>query len=297
MWNPLQNQEGAGGARPGGGSPTKVSLGICIAMGVVSFLGYLPRFAPFCVLSVDSIVSIFPKPWVLITSTFYSSSLFSGFLQAGMVVLIGRIVEPIIGSREYLRLFLMIGFFTNILMFVFALLASLIIADPMVKSRPFEVSSAPSTALLMTMAHLLRTVELPTMCGRLKIRLLPFYMYCLTLILGFISGPDILLASTFSLLLSYFYIRYIKKNGNTRGDPTFGIWKLLPDCGADADDAADTQRQPGGHITGLGDLQRGANPEMGDEHHNFRLDNNPSTPPPTSHSQFQGRPRTLGNDP
>jgi hypothetical protein len=305
--NPFGDRAGAGDMGLGSGRITKVSIGICVATAIVSFLGYLPRTHPFFVLSLSSFTS-FPKPWVLVTSTFYCSGLFSGALFAILVLFIGRVVEPIVGSKEFLRLFLMIGLYTNILVVLFALAIYLAVGDRALLIRPFETHSAASSAIIMTIAHLLLPVEVPTRCCVLKMRLMPLIGFCISLVLGLFSKPDDLVATTFRTVIAFVYIRWIKKNGNTRGDPAFDVLKLLPACGGD-DPPVDEPEDDGGDD----DLPAGVAapgvvmpPGMAEERHNFRLDQDPpqrpqqrpaqGQAPPQRRSPFQGRPRTIGSE-
>ena len=275
-------------------SLTRVSIGIIIAMGFVSFMGMLPRFTPFFVLTIASFFPPFPKPWVLITSTFYCSSIFSGIASVLALMVLGRVIEPVIGSREFLRVFVMIGFYTNLLTFFFAISMYLLTGEPLLLVRPFETGNAPMMALSMLMAQMLMDAKIPTACGTLKLRLMPFIMFCVSLLFSLLSPADGLLSSLFGGVLSYVYIRYIRKVGGVRGDPSFTIDKLLPAFSSTDDESS-----------GGGDGPHGPamEPEMMmppmDEHHNFRLD---SEAPPRQHTQhgrqaaqFQGRARTLGD--
>lgn len=271
----------------GGNSVTNVSIGICIAMGLVSFLGYLPRFTEFFVLTLHSFALPFPKPWVLVTSTFYCSSLFSGVLSAIMVIAIGKIIEPMIGSREFLRLFIMIGFYTNILMIILAGFLYLLTGSDLLLYRPFETGNAPSAAITMTMTHLLMSVKLPTPCGNLKVRYLPFYMLCVHLLMSLFTPLDHLLSTIFGFGLTYVYIRHIKRNGNARGDPDFKLSKLFPTCGPSDDPSSDDGNDRGG--PGF---------MMPEERHNYELDTGARPAPRQQNTQrnlFQGQARTLGD--
>jgi hypothetical protein len=163
--------------------------------------------------------------------------------------------------------------------------------------------------MIMTIAHILLPVELPTACCVLKLRLMPFISFCVSLAFGLIGRPDDLIATTFGTVLSFVYIRWIKKHGNTRGDPAFDVAKLLPACGGDEpqveepeDDGRHNDLPAGVMAPGMPGVAMP--PGMDDERHNFRLDQDqPQRPPqrpaqgqapPPGRSPFQGRPRTIG---
>jgi membrane associated rhomboid family serine protease len=210
----------------GNASVTKISIGICIAIALVSITGYLPNFSPFFILSLTSFLLPFPKLWVLFTSTVYCSTFLSAILSGVVVLLLGKVIEPIIGSKEFLRLFVMIGFFTNCLLLILAFVVYSVTGNPLLTVRPYESHGATTTAVVMSMAHALLPVEMPTACCVVKMRLLPFYSFCLSVILSLFSKPDDLIATVIGTVLSYVYIRYIKKMGDARGDPEFTIAKL-----------------------------------------------------------------------
>jgi hypothetical protein len=46
------------------------------------------------------------------------------------------------------------------------------------------------------------------------------------------SEPDDRIATIYETVLSLVYIRYIKKNGDRRGEPKFEFFELMPSCGA-----------------------------------------------------------------
>jgi membrane associated rhomboid family serine protease len=277
---------------------TKLSIGICIAIASVTVLGWLPRFAPYFILSISAFRLPFPKVWVLITSTFYCSSFLSAVIAGVFVIMLGKVIEPIIGSKEFLRLFLMIGFFTNCLMLVFGFLAYVITSNSLILVRPFESHSAGSAAILMALAHALLPVEMPTSCCVLKVRLFPFHSLWISAVFALFSPPDDLIATVIGTVLSYVYIRYIKKNGDRRGDPTFVIEKLAPSCGGaeEPSDPAnpDEDREMNQRMAAIA----GVPPEaIEGERRNFRLDQGGGGGNPrqqTGQNLFQGRPRTIG---
>jgi hypothetical protein len=289
----------AGDSCFGNGRITRVSIGICVAIGVVSVLGYLPRFRSFFVLSLRSFVFPFPKPWVLITSIFYCRSFFSALMSGVLTVIAGMTIEPIIGSREFLRQFLMIGFFTNILVLIFAFLTFVLSRNPLLIERPFDTSGAPSTAIVIVLAHVLMPVEIPTPCCILKVRLFPFYSFCISAVMALFSKPDGLISTVFATVLAYVYRRYIKRSDGERGDARFDFRRLVPDWGTPEEPMSES----GGSTEDMETVARmaGVDPELLEgEHRDFRYDpenqgRHPSQDSPNTRTAFQGRSRTLGS--
>ncbi|OHS95195.1 hypothetical protein TRFO_02127 [Tritrichomonas foetus] len=299
-----------GGQHPPHSTTTKISIGLVVTMAIVSFLGMLPKFAPFIVLSPSALSLPFPKFWVLITGTFYHDNLFFGFFYGLMFLLFSKSIEPIMGSKEFLRIFIMIGLYTNIAVLLFAGVMIALTGNLLIAQRPFITNSAPFSAYALFLAHEFIDLKIPTICGKANARTIPFYMFLVTLFMSLIGQCDGLLSSLFGNVLMYLYLRYIKKNGNSRGDPSFSPTKLLPSCDmSTTDDSDDSDGGPNNNNPGMfqgGPMFAGQQPDM--QHSGpeggisrFQLDNNPEprrqrqggNQGRTNH--FQGRARTLAD--
>ena len=300
MFNPNENNQNNGPFHQM--RTTRVSIGLVSMMGIVSFLGLLPKFAPFLVLSGEAFFLPFPKVWVLFTGVFYHSSIFFGFFSALIFVFLAAQIEPIMGSKEFLRIFIMIGFYSSFLTLIFILVMFLITGNALILERPFEMSGAPLSAYVMWMAHEFIDLKIPTLCGRARVRTIPFYLFLFEALTSLIGSCDGILAPLFGNLLMYLYLRFIKKNGNRRGDSSFSIDKLLPTCDASTtqsdDDDDGGNGGPGGMFAFPGQhMQDG--PEGGISR--FQLDNNPTPSRQNRNnnqnrqSRFQGTPHTLAD--
>jgi membrane associated rhomboid family serine protease len=291
--NPLVGENNLLGNAP----VTKISIGICVAIALISVTGYLPNFAPYFILSLSSFSFPLPKVWVLLTSTFYCSTFLSAILSGVLVIFLGKAVEPIIGSKEFLRLFVMIGFFTNCLMLLLAFAVYAATRNPLLFIRPYESHGATTTAILMSMAHVFLPVEMPTACCVVKVRLLPFYSFCVSVVMALFSQPDDLIATVIGTVLSFVYIRYIKKKGNERGDPEFTMGRLVPSFGAPEEEVGgrpdpDEEREIDERMAGMAGVPPDA---MEGERRNFRLDGGEGAARPAQgRDPFQGQPRRLG---
>jgi hypothetical protein len=280
-----------GGAGPTLGSVTvtRISVGLCVAIGIVSAMGYLPTFSPCFILSLSSFRFPIPKIWVLFTSTFYCRSIFSAILHGVFTILLAQFVEPVIGSREFLRVILMTGFTTNFLMAILAFLVYAMTGNPLLLVRPYESRGATSTAILMAFTHAFFSVTIPTPCFRFKVRYLPFYSFCLSALTSLFSHADDLIATVFGTVLSYVYIRFIKRQQGVRGDPAFTIARLVPEFGLREEEAPSGSGDADAIPDGLGALPADA-AEGGRQ---FRVDTGQGS---ARHGRdpFQGQSRTLG---
>ena len=83
-------------------SISKISKYLCILVILISFIGSLPVFSPYFILKPKYFITNFPKIWIIFTSIFYCDSLFSTFFQCFLIVMSSRIIEPVLGSKEFL---------------------------------------------------------------------------------------------------------------------------------------------------------------------------------------------------
>lgn len=273
---------------------TKVSIIIVTTLVIVSFLGMLPKFSSYFVLSLSAFSLPFPKFWVLITGTFYEKNILFGLFSALIIIMVAKKLEPLMGSKEFLRLYLAIGLYTNLLVLLFAGIVFLITKNSLIATRPFITSNAPMNSIFLYLAHEFITLKIPTMCGNIRVRMIPFYSFVLQLFFALFGQCDSLLTSIFSTMLTYLYIRYIKRNGRIRGDPSFSISKLLPSCGLNNDDGNDDNDDD--NDGGSPPMHFGQEPDDRMDMNRFRFDNNANNQNNQNRTnRFQGTPHTLGH--
>ena len=283
-------------------SITKVCIAIISLSGIITFLGMLPKITPYVALTPSAFSLPFPKIWVLLTATFYHENVLSALFEIIIFVLIAKQVEPLMGSKELLRMFIMFGYYTNILVLFFAAIIFLITGNYLILNRTFITSSAPIPAMVVWLAHEFIDLKVPTMCGNMKVRLIPFYSFMIQLIFSLIGTIDSLLTSVISYVLAYLYIRYIKRNGRTRGDPSFSPLKLIPSCCSfnddDDDDDDNNNNDQGVPPMGFGAFQQPTNTDGGGGGgaDRFRYDNgsNQRNNNNQNRNRFQGSPHTVG---
>lgn len=218
---------------------TKCSLFLCATIALVSFLGYLPKFAPFVCFSLRNCYSPkFPKLWTLVTGMFYIDKFFPGAMACMVVLMSARIVEPIIGSKEYLRVFVMCGFYSGILITLFLCAAYAATRNKEILERRFVYVEAGIGGILIVVAHRFYALRVPTLCGMMKVRELPFWVLFTEVLVSLFTKADGMISMLFGMILSYVYIRFIAKNGERRGYNTFDFDKLLPDFRPDDEQQA-----------------------------------------------------------
>ena len=211
-----------------GSSLTKVATGLCILSAVVSFLGYLPRFQPYTIFKLENLLNKFPKIWILLTSPFYYDSLFSFVLNCVVIVFLSRMIEPIWGSKEYLRFVIMSAIYPTLFIFIFVTLFYFITDQELVLTRVFNTSSTVSSALFIALSKVFFDVSIPTRCGNLKPRYLPIFSFSISVLLSFLDKCDSLLSTIAGYAWAILYIQKLQPHNGKRGNPEFKVENLLP---------------------------------------------------------------------
>lgn len=263
---------------------TKISTAICIISGIVLFFGYLPRFAPYFVLTPSAFISHFPKFWTLFTGPFYFISLFSGVLDCFGNVIILRLIEPILGSKEVVHIIVISIFYSNLIYLLFAFLFYAIFQNQSILSHIYLCSGNITGMFTMTLAYLFYNIRMPLSLFELSFRKIPFIYFIIQLIFFFAGDFDGLISIIISYFVSYIYFRFIKKKNGIRGDQNFNFSKLLPDCcggsNPDEEDIEDIVHR---------EEDTGFHPQ------HFGGNNNQTRQPPTN-SPFQGHAHTINRN-
>ena len=212
---------------------TKVSKFICIAILIVSFFSMLPNFKSFFSLIPASIFLTFPRLWILLFSIFQEPSFFSMLFSCLTIIMFSNFIEPILGSREFFRIYLMCGFFTNVLVIIFAFLMFLFTQEKLILFRPFITSGSSFMGIIVSFIYV--TLSMPSLkiCGCIKLRYFAFYMILIDAFRSLFSMHcDSLLSSFLGFVISFCYFRFVRRKrnsngtitpGTNRGDPQFSF--------------------------------------------------------------------------
>ena len=277
-------------------SLTKVATGLCIATALVSFLGYLPRFQPYTIFQLSNIFNKFPKIWILLTSSFYTESLFNFMLHCVALIFSARIIEPIWGSKEFLRFVILSSIYPNILIFIFVLSFYYATGQNMVLDRIFLTNSALSNALFIGIAKALYDVSLPTQFGNFKPKYIPFFSFTLSVFFASFSKCDSLLGNICGSFWAILYIKYLQPHNGIRGTSTFTVMGLLPNRCCTLCDELEGDEFPEGQPgqippPGPNPMYQQQNMQQQQQNNNNNRRNNNRN---NNDNQFIGRPHRIG---
>lgn len=258
---------------------TRAATFLVIMSGIISFLGSLPRFAPYLLLYPNNFSKSVPRIWVILTSSFYNETLFSLFLTCMCIMYTAKMIEPVWGSKEYLRFIIMNIIYTNLVVMLFAWIMYWITSEKLILTRLFDTSGCIMNAVFVALACIMKNITIPTQLCNFRPSTLPFYSLCFQFVIYLVTKCDSFLTTVVSTFLSFIYIRYLQPLRGRKGDPDFTIDTLLPAfccCGE--------QQQ---------DMELGPNPLVAQREINNTRGNPPPPPPGNNRNPFAGRGRTI----
>lgn len=258
---------------------SKISKILCAMTLLISFLSFLPNFSPFCTFIPASLLFRVPFFLIFLFAIFQETSFFSILFTCLFILIAAQLLEPALGSREFLRIYLMSGFFTNVFVWIFAFIMYLLTQNELIMYRHFTTTKSISTGLIVTYVYVMKNYQSRKICGFIKLRHLPFYIILINSIISFFSMKcDSFLSSLCGFAVVYCYFRFIRRKRNQngvlsantpRGDPNFDIKKLIPFFDAqNSSDDGDNTIIDNGHT------------QLGDDN--------------TNNPHFQGTPHQLG---
>lgn len=209
---------------------SKLSFGLIIVSGLISFLAYLPLYQPFLVLSLWNFVLPFPKPWLLLTSPFVCDEILPFVLSAFLLSQFSRFIEPVWGSKEFLRFYLIVGVLSSAFLLIYAGMIFLIIDDQALLKRKIDGQQAVLASFSMPIAQLLGHIDIPIMGHSFNLKLVPFISLVVSVLFMPFTGPDTLLGSIAGMVISYLYLRFMQPHQRGRGDRDFSVVTLIPPC-------------------------------------------------------------------
>ncbi|KAJ6818460.1 rhomboid-like protein 19 [Iris pallida] len=206
---------------------------LCKGLAVVLVAGYaLVQFLPSAVSYLALIPArTIPFAWNLITAGYIEQSLIGVAVSTVGLLFFGKLLEPLWGTREFLKFIIVVNFLTSICVFVTAIGLYYITTKESYLYTPVSGFGGVLSGFLVGLKQIIPDQELSI----LKIKWLPTLVILLSVAIGFFieeSGsyiPVIL----FGIYMSWIYLRYFQKKPETslKGDPSdeFSFSSFFPD--------------------------------------------------------------------
>ncbi|KAF9593004.1 hypothetical protein IFM89_019731 [Coptis chinensis] len=166
-----------------------------------------------------------PFAWNLITAGYIEQSLIGMVTSTLGLLFMGRLLEPIWGSREFLKFILVVNFLTSVCVFVTAIALYYITMQETYLYMPLSGFYGVLLGFLVGIKQILPDQEF-SIFPQLKIKTMwmPSLMLLLAIAVSFFSteAASNLPTLTFGTYMSWIYLRYLQSKPETalRGDPS-----------------------------------------------------------------------------
>ncbi|KAK4775382.1 hypothetical protein SAY86_010317 [Trapa natans] len=221
----------AGGTSLYGGGFTK----LCKGLAVVLFCGHaavliFPATVTYLALIPSRTI---PFAWNLITAGYLEQSTYGVVTSIIGLLFMGRLLEPIWGSREFVKFIFAVNFFTSLCVFVTAIALYYIKTEERYLYLPISGFHGILAGLLVGIKQIIPDQELPLL--RIKAKWFPSIVLLLAMALSFfIPEPAAYIPIlVFGTYMGWIYLRYIQTRPETkfRGDPSddFSFASFFPE--------------------------------------------------------------------
>ncbi|CAK9136148.1 unnamed protein product [Ilex paraguariensis] len=208
---------------------------LCKGLAVVLIGGHIVvQIWPFAVTYLALIpASTIPFAWNLLTAGYVEQSIHGMLLSTIGLLFIGKLLEPIWGSREFLKFIFVVNFLTSVCVFITAISLYYITRQERYLYMPLSGFHGVLSGFLVGIKQILLDQELSVV--RVKAKWLPSLALFLSIIICFFTGETTTILPTliFGTYMGWIYLRYWQRNPETkfRGDPSdeFAFSSFFPE--------------------------------------------------------------------
>eukprot|EP00262_Sarcandra_glabra_P021434 TRINITY_DN909_c0_g1_i1.p1 TRINITY_DN909_c0_g1~~TRINITY_DN909_c0_g1_i1.p1 ORF type:complete len:315 (+),score=46.79 TRINITY_DN909_c0_g1_i1:84-1028(+) len=177
-----------------------------------------------------------PFAWNLITAGYIEQSLFGVAIGTLGLLFIGKLLEPIWGSREFLKFIIVINFLTSICVFTTAIAFYYITRQESYLYTPISGFHGVLSGFLVGIKQIIPDQELPLFSLlKIKAKWMPSLVVLIPIVISFFTAESESYLPTliFGTYMSWIYLRYLqrKPETNLRGDPSdeFSFSSFFPE--------------------------------------------------------------------
>ncbi|KAF5191584.1 Rhomboid-like protein [Thalictrum thalictroides] len=166
-----------------------------------------------------------PFAWNLITAGYIEQSLVGMVVSTLGLLFVGRLLEPIWGSKEFLKFIVVVNFLTSVCVFVTAIAFYYITRQESYLYTPLSGFHGVLLGFLVGVKQILPDQEL-SMSPQLKLKTkwMPSLVLLLAIVISFLTAEAASYLPTliFGTYMSWIYLRYLQSHPETtlRGDPS-----------------------------------------------------------------------------
>lgn len=174
-----------------------------------------------------------PFGWNLITAGYIEQSIHGVVISIGGLLLLGKLLEPIWGSKEFLKFIFVVNFLNSVCVFITALSLYYITREETYLYMPLSGFHGVLAGFLVGVKQIVPDQELSLL--RIKAKWLPSLMILFSSIVSFFTPDSIAYLPTliFGTYMGWIYLRYLQRKPETklRGDPSedFAFSSFFPE--------------------------------------------------------------------
>ncbi|KAK4578847.1 hypothetical protein RGQ29_028792 [Quercus rubra] len=163
-----------------------------------------------------------PFAWNLITAGYIEQSVYGVVASTIGLLFIGKLLEPVWGSREFLKFIFVVNFLTSLCVFVTAIALYYITTQENYLYMPLSGFHGILAGFLVGIKQIIPDQELPVV--KIKAKWVPSLMLLLSIVVSFftLESATYLPTLIFGTYLSWIYLRYWQRKPETKlkGDPS-----------------------------------------------------------------------------
>ncbi|KAJ7975081.1 rhomboid-like protein 19 [Quillaja saponaria] len=174
-----------------------------------------------------------PFAWNLITAGYIEQSIYGVVVSTIGLLFIGKLLEPVWGSKEFLKFIFVVNFLTSVLIFITAIALYYITRQENYLYMPLSGFHGVISGFLVGIKQIVPDQELPLL--KLKAKWLPSITLLLSIAISFwaLESARYLPTIIFGTYTSWIYLRYWQRKPETKlkGDPSddFAFSSFFPD--------------------------------------------------------------------
>jgi membrane associated rhomboid family serine protease len=163
-----------------------------------------------------------PFGWNLITAGYIEQTLHGVIISTIGLLLIGKLLEPIWGSKEFFKFIFVINFLTSVCVFITAISLYYVTREETYLYVPLSGFHGVLSGLLVGVKQIIPDQELTLL--RIKAKWLPSLALLVSIVISFFveDSRKYLPTLIFGTYVSWIYLRYLQRKQETklRGDPS-----------------------------------------------------------------------------
>ncbi|GLT70113.1 hypothetical protein SLA2020_422110 [Shorea laevis] len=197
---------------------------LCKGLAVVLVIGHvLVQLLPSAVTYLALIPArTIPFAWNLITAGYIEQSIYGVVISILGLLFMGKLLEPIWGSKEFLKFIFILNFLTSVCVFITAIALYYITRQENYLYMPLSGFHGVLSGFLVGVKQIVPDQELPLL--RIKAKLLPSLMLLISIAISFFTPESATYLPTliFGTYIGWLYLRYLQRQPETklRGDPS-----------------------------------------------------------------------------